>query len=105
MATPETTVVSSFLREAATMPANPPKDAIKTSNMVSLIIENNGIPFDGEIDSIFNWGYHTGKGSGIGMFSAYEYINKYGGNIIAESTPNSEFTIRFIIKLPIYGKV
>lgn len=75
------------------------------TNMVSLIIENNGIPFDGEIDSIFNWGYHTGKGSGIGMFSAYEYINKYGGNIIAESTPNSEFTIRFIIKLPIYGKV
>ena len=74
-------------------------------NMATLIIENNGIPFEGDTESVFNYGYHTGKGSGIGMFSASKFLNDCGGNISIESTPNSEYTVRFIIKLPIYGKV
>lgn len=75
------------------------------TNMVTMIIENNGMPFEGDIASVFNDGYHTGKGTGIGMFSASKFLDECGGNIAFESTPNNEYTVHFIIKLPIYGKV
>ena len=74
-------------------------------NTATLVIENNGIPFFGNIESVFKYGYHTGAGSGIGLFSASQFLSECGGSISMESTPEKEYKVRFIIKLPIYGKV
>lgn len=75
------------------------------SGMITLVIENNGVPFYGNVESVFDYGYHTGAGSGIGMFSASKYLSEYGGSITMESTPEKEYKVRFIINLPVYGKV
>lgn len=75
------------------------------SNQITLVIENNGIPFEGDIASIFKYGYHIGEGSGIGMYSASKFLQENGGSISMECTPEKEYKVRFIIKLPIYGKI
>ena len=74
------------------------------SNQITLVIENNGAPFNGDITSVFDYGYHIGNGNGIGMFSAAKFLHENGGSISMECTPEKEYKVRITIKLPICGK-
>jgi signal transduction histidine kinase len=73
---------------------------------VKVVIENNGKPFPANIDlsKIFEYGVSNGEGEGIGLYSAADFLRKFGSTIEAESTPNDEFTVHLIIKIPVYGK-
>ena len=73
---------------------------------VKIVIENNGKPFPADIDpsKIFEYGVSNGSGEGIGLYSAADFLRKFGSTIEIESTPNDKFTVHFIIKIPVYGK-
>ena len=53
---------------------------------------------------IFEYGVSNGSGEGIGLYSAADFLRKFGSTIEIESTPNDKFTVHFIIKIPVYGK-
>lgn len=67
-----------------------------------LRIANNGAPFQGKPEKIFEYGYCHGenKHSGIGMNSALTYMKQLGGDIRFESTPNAVYTVSFCLLLP-----
>ena len=73
---------------------------------VKVVIENNGNPFTADMDpsKIFEYGVSNGSGDGIGLYSAADFLRKFGSTIEAESTPNDKFTVHFSIKIPVYGK-
>lgn len=68
-------------------------------NRLNIFISNNGTPFYGETKTVFDYG--VGTGSGIGLYSAKCFLNKYDADIKMESTPDEEYTVSFIINLPI----
>lgn len=71
-------------------------------NMLSITIENNGTPFTGDINKVFLLGEgDNGEGHGIGLYSAKNFIESYGGKITMFSTPNKEYTVGFNIQIPI----
>ena len=63
-------------------------------------ISNNGEPFDGNIEKLFNVGYHAGKtgGSGFGLSSAKKYLQVIGGDITY--LPKQDYSVSFLITLP-----
>lgn len=65
-------------------------------------ISNNGTPFKGKEEKIFDTGYCYGeqKHSGYGLNSAKVHMQKLGGDIQFASTPHDEFTVCFTLKLP-----
>lgn len=77
--------------------------ATREENLVRICIEDNGEGMDA--DFIHNRLFKpfettkTGKGMGIGVFQAREYVQSLGGNIVVESTLGEGTT--FIITLPI----
>lgn len=83
---------------------------VKTYNQNSYLvveIEDNGIGVkEDSKEKLFEFGYstkkHTGTGSGFGLHSCKEIVEKYGGTIEYESK-YGEYT-KFIINLPIARK-
>ena len=67
-----------------------------------LRIANNGAPFKGKPEKIFEYGYCHGenKHSGVGLNSALTYMKQLGGDIRFESTPNADYTVSFYLVLP-----
>lgn len=67
-----------------------------------LRIANNGSPFKGKPEKVFDYGYCHGenKHSGVGMNSAQNYMKQLGGDIRFESTPDSTYKVTFILELP-----
>lgn len=69
-------------------------------NYITLIIENNGKPYSGDPNKVFD--YEVGDNTGIGLYSAKDFLTKNGATIEMVSTPNEEFTVHINIKIPIY---
>lgn len=65
-------------------------------------VSNNGTPFFGKAEMVFDYGYCHGeqKHSGYGMNSAKLHMQNLGGDIIFKSTPNEEYKVTFELKLP-----
>lgn len=68
---------------------------------VNILIRNDGHPFTGDSSAVFEKG--VGHGSGIGLFSARKMIEAIGGSIQMQTYVNEEYTVGFLINLPIYG--
>lgn len=70
-----------------------------------LTISNNGAPFKGDVEKVFEDGYYHGeKGhSGHGMHSARKYVNMLGGDIkfTVPSIENSDFKVSYVLTFPI----
>lgn len=69
------------------------------SDRINIIIENNGVPFDGDVTSVFEEG--IGEGSGIGLYSAKQFLNHYGATILMFTNPADEYKVGFSMNLPI----
>ena len=69
-------------------------------NMVLVRISNNGNPFEGNTDNLFNSGYHSGKygRTGFGLASAKQLMQKIGGDI--QFSPTSVYRVSFLITIP-----
>ena len=76
------------------------EDASDNSRM-NILIRNNGKPFNGDLNAVFE--YSIGHGSGIGLFSAKRFITSLNGTISMLSYRDAPFTVGFNINLPIYG--
>lgn len=70
------------------------------ANYIIMTIGNNGKPYNGNPNNVFD--YEVGENTGMGLYSAKDFLTKNGATIKMESTPNEEFTVHFIIKIPIY---
>jgi signal transduction histidine kinase len=66
---------------------------------VNLIIENNGKPFIGDTEKVFENGF--GEGSGIGLYSAKQFLKEFGATIEMFTDNSNEYKVGFIINLPI----
>lgn len=68
-------------------------------------IEDNGclIPLE-NIDCIFDWGFSTTGGSGIGLYHAKYLCDQFEGEIRLELQENSKYNKAFIVKLPTIKK-
>lgn len=69
-------------------------------NKVIIRVSNNGNPFKGNADKLFNSGYHFGKygRTGFGLASAKQYMQKIGGDI--EFSPVNNYQVSFLITIP-----
>ena len=69
-------------------------------NKVIIRVSNNGNPFKGNADNLFNSGYHSGKygRTGFGLASAKKYMQKIGGDI--EFSPVNNYQVSFLITIP-----
>lgn len=72
------------------------------SEFLNIEIKDNGIliPEDG-LSKIFNYGYSSTGGSGIGLFHARYLCNEYKGKIDIEQVKDSDFNKTFTILLPL----
>ena len=68
---------------------------------VNILIRNDGHPFTGDSSAVFEKG--VGHGSGLGLFSAKKLIEALGGSIRMQTYVNEQYTVGFLINLPIYG--
>lgn len=66
---------------------------------INLIIENNGKAFDGDVEDVFDNGY--GSGTGIGLYSAKQFLEHYGATIKMFTNNEDEYKVGFLINLPI----
>lgn len=75
-------------------------DITEGENRVLIRISNNGNPFEGDIDKLFNSGYHSGKygRTGFGLASAKQFLQNIGGDIQFLPIPN--YTVSFLISIP-----
>lgn len=64
---------------------------------ITILIENNGKPFFGNTENVFEYG--RGEGSGIGLFSAKEFLKKSNAEISMATSNTDEFKVKFIIKM------
>lgn len=70
---------------------------------VNIIIRNDGHPFAGDTNAVFEKG--VGHGTGLGLFSARRLIETIGGAIQMQTYVNEQYTVGILINLPIYGRV
>ena len=77
---------------------------LEGTGYIKIEIENNGKPLPSNQDPNKLLEYGIGSGSGIGMYSAADFLKKNRSTIEIKSTPNDEFTVHLIIKIPVYGK-
>lgn len=72
----------------------------KSDNKVLIRVSNNGIPFQGNVDNLFNSGYHSGKygRTGFGLASAKQFMQKIGGDI--QFSPVDNYQVSFLITIP-----
>ena len=77
---------------------------ISEENIIISLFDNgkNYIP-DEDYDKIFELGYSTTDGSGIGLFQANEIVKKLKGNINVQSVKNEGTT--FKITLPYENRI
>jgi signal transduction histidine kinase len=62
----------------------------RTQDLVTFLLEDNGIGMDAETrNKLFTLFFSSkgSKGTGLGLFISHEIIKKHGGNIKVESTP------------------
>jgi signal transduction histidine kinase len=68
----------------------------------NIVISDNAFKIGDEIkDKIFEYGFSTTNGSGIGLFHAKYVCSEINGTISLNLDVNEEFTKSFIIKFPI----
>ena len=74
-----------------------------TSNehRINLIIENNGKPFNGDVNEVFEKGIGDGEGEHIGLYSAKQFLKAYGATITMFTKRDAEYNVGFSINLPI----
>lgn len=65
---------------------------------IELIIANNGVPFHGDVDKVFNEG--VGEGTGIGLYSAKQCLEHYDCTIRMVANENEKYHVCFIISFP-----
>lgn len=75
-------------------------DKTETGRM-DVLIRNNGRPFRGDTEAVFENG--VGHGTGIGLFSARRFLAASGGTVRMITYDDDEFTVGININLPIYG--
>ena len=68
---------------------------------INLIIENNGNPFIGDVNDIFEKGIGNGEGEHVGLYSAKQFLKAYGATISMFTKNDEEYKVGFIINLPI----
>ena len=68
---------------------------------MDILIRNNGRPFKGDTEAIFENG--VGHGTGIGLFSARRFLAASGGTVRMTTYDDDEFTVGISINLPVYG--
>lgn len=72
-----------------------------TETHFNVKIEDNGCPIPEEnIERIFDWGFSTTGGSGIGLYHAKYLCDQFKGEIRLELGGNSKYNKAFIVKLP-----
>jgi signal transduction histidine kinase len=73
--------------------------------MAQFCISDNGIAIpEGNEEQVFDFGFSTTGGSGIGLYHARYLCDQFKGEILLENKPNGMFTKAFHIKLPILEK-
>jgi len=97
-----TTLIDNFINNAEK--ANASKiifEFIKSFSNLTILVKDNGkgIPSD-ILDRVFELGFTTTNGSGIGLFQNKEVISNLKGNISVKSNINSKETI-FEINIPL----
>jgi len=84
-------------------------DFKREGDKIIVSISNNGMPFLGDENRIFEDGYYHGaKGhSGHGMSSARKYMRLLGGELDfhADKTQNAEYPVTLILTIPAYEKI
>ena len=65
---------------------------------IKILIENNGKPFFGNTENVFEYG--IGEGSGIGLYSAKKFLEKYNAEISMVPSNTDEYKVKFIINIP-----
>ena len=68
----------------------------KDDDKVLIRVSNNGNPFKGNTDNLFNAGYHSGKygRTGFGLASAKQFMQKIGGDI--QFSPVNNYQVSFL---------
>lgn len=76
------------------------------NNKIAIGLSNNGEPFTGEVDRVFEESYTFGenRGNGQGMYDAKQYMNHIQGDIQMRAFPNMEYPVRFVLLFPIITK-
>jgi len=78
-------------------------ETIDNKEYVQLTISNNGKPFTGDINKVFNENFTTGNGgTGFGMYEMKKYIEEIKGTIKMVTHTNEKYPVELIITLPIY---
>lgn len=72
----------------------------KYERRINIFIENNGYPFEGDVNKVFDWG--VGSGSGIGLASAKSFLKNYDASIEMIKNIDETFTVGLKINIPIY---
>ena len=71
----------------------------KDGNNVKLIYEDNGVGIpDANKPKLFESGFTTGKGTGLGLYLVKKMMDVYGWTVTEESEPGKG--AKFIIRLP-----
>lgn len=73
---------------------------LENDRRINVFIENNGFPFEGDPNSVFDWG--IGSGSGIGLASAKSFLKHYDASIKMIQDIDETFTVGLKINIPIY---
>ena len=70
---------------------------------INLIIENNGAPYNGDVDDVFEKGIGDGEGEHIGLYSVRKFLNAYGATIKMYTDPENKegYKVGFKINLPV----
>ena len=73
---------------------------------IAIGLSNNGEPFNGDVNRVFEERYTYGenKGSGQGLFDAKQYMNYIHGDIQMKVFPYMEYPVRFALLFPIITK-
>lgn len=70
-----------------------------SSEKCKLLIYDNGVAIQPEnINKIFNYGYSTTGGSGVGLFHALNVVTEMNGTIEVQDSDLPEYTKRFVIE-------
>jgi len=96
-----TTLIDIFISNSEKAKANEIDFTFKLlKNKIFLFVSDNGQGIqEGHLDSIFDLGYTTTSGSGIGLFQAKEIVkNDLGGEIKVERTSNDGTTFKIALQ-------
>ena len=74
------------------------------SSEVEVRISNNGhpLPVGMTPEKVFTWGESSEDGTGIGGWQARNIMEHYNGRIQLLSTPNDEYTVTYVLTIPLF---